>query len=136
MSREVTVIRLSDGEKTSGKMALDNVGRAVAAMHRDGLVVLENAVDLEHVAKLNSILSVEADAMARLPTTHFNDVCDNASDMCNRLSKFLVELCGRKAHREHVTRSALSSRNDVRRYLGKFTGSGGYIIYPWTRAGR
>ncbi|KAF3762110.1 hypothetical protein M406DRAFT_232692, partial [Cryphonectria parasitica EP155] len=71
------IIKLSDGERTSGRITEEHVGAAVSAMHRDGLVVLENAVDVEHIDKLNSILSSEAEAMAKLPTTHFND---NSSD--------------------------------------------------------
>ena len=73
-SQDVVVVRLSDEERRVGKMSLGNVGKAVAAMHRDGIVVLENAVDTDHVDKLNGILSIEAEAMAKLPTTHFNNV--------------------------------------------------------------
>lgn len=65
---------LSDEERVSGVPKEENVATAIAAMHRDGLVVLENAVDVEHVDDLNTILSRDAEAMAKLPTTHFNDV--------------------------------------------------------------
>ncbi|KAH8888056.1 hypothetical protein GQ53DRAFT_604116, partial [Thozetella sp. PMI_491] len=67
------VVRLSDEERKSGIISEENIGIAVSAMHRDGLVVLENAVDANHVDKLNGILSNEAAEMAKLPTTHFND---------------------------------------------------------------
>ena len=72
--QSVVKVLLSDGERKNGTVSEENMGRAVSAMHRDGICVLENAVDLEHVDKLNRILMAEADEMANLPTTHFNDV--------------------------------------------------------------
>lgn len=72
--QEPACIRLTDDERDSGVISDETVAFAVSAMHRDGLVVLENAVDVDHIDEINRILSVEADAMAKLPTTHFNDV--------------------------------------------------------------
>lgn len=72
--QETHVVRLSDEERTTGIMTEEHVGEAVSAVHRDGLVVLENAVDPAHCDELNSILVDEAEIMAKLPTTHFNDV--------------------------------------------------------------
>lgn len=71
--QEPEVLRLSDDERATGIISEEHVASAITAMHRDGLVVLENAVDLEHVDTLNGLLSTEAEAMAKLPTTHFND---------------------------------------------------------------
>ncbi|KAM0327399.1 hypothetical protein ACHAQA_005685 [Verticillium albo-atrum] len=71
--QEPFVVRLSDEERVSGGMNQLNMGEAVAAFHRDGLVVLENAVEIDHMKKLNDVLSHEAADMATLPTTHFND---------------------------------------------------------------
>lgn len=72
--QDVVVVPLSDEERISGNLTPPNIGKAIAAMHRDGIVVLENAVDVEHVDTLNRMLSEEAKIMATLPTTHFNDV--------------------------------------------------------------
>lgn len=72
--QSVVVVPLSDEERTTGRLTAENVGMAVAALHRDGLVVLENAVDTEHMDTINKILCTEAEEMAKLPTTHFNDV--------------------------------------------------------------
>jgi hypothetical protein len=69
-----SVVVLSDEERRSGHMTMEHVGHAVAALHRDGLVVLENAVDPAHMDNLNNILCPEAEEMAKLPTTHFNNV--------------------------------------------------------------
>lgn len=73
--QEPHIVRLSDKERITGIITEEHVGEAVTAMHRDGLVVLENAVDTQHCDVLNEMLVKEATAMAKLPTTHFNDVC-------------------------------------------------------------
>ena len=72
--QEPHFVRLSDEERTTGVLTEEHIGEAVSAVHRDGLVVLENAVDTAHCDELNDILVNEAEAMAKLPTTHFNDV--------------------------------------------------------------
>ena len=72
--QKVVIVRISESERSRGEISDDNLGMAVAAMHRDGIVVLENAVDVSHVDKLQSILAADAEMMAKLPTTHFNDV--------------------------------------------------------------
>ncbi|OCL13541.1 hypothetical protein AOQ84DRAFT_310391 [Glonium stellatum] len=74
--QSVVIAKLSDDERISQRLTLENMGIAVSALHRDGLVVLENAVDLEHVDQLNAILTVDALEMAQLPTTHYNDVSE------------------------------------------------------------
>ncbi|KAK5189614.1 hypothetical protein LTR99_006147 [Exophiala xenobiotica] len=81
--QNVVVVHLSDEERTSGNLEPSNIGKAVAAMHRDGIVVLENAVDVEHVDTLNNILSEEAKIMATLPTTHFNDFSTDGNPIGN-----------------------------------------------------
>lgn len=71
----VVTIPLTDAERDGQTINEEHAGAAVAAMYRDGIVVLENAVNVEHVDSLNRILSSEADTLASLPTTHFNNVC-------------------------------------------------------------
>lgn len=72
--QQVSIVKLTDDERTSGNISLEHVAEAITSMHRDGLVVLENAVDVDHMEKMNKILVEEAAIMAKLPTTHFNDV--------------------------------------------------------------
>jgi hypothetical protein len=77
--QDPSIVQLSDEERISGHITEENLAIAITALHRDGLVVLENAVDVEHVDQLNNLLSTEAEEMAKLPTTHFNDVsCYNS----------------------------------------------------------
>lgn len=72
--QHMTYVPLTDEERNAGTINNEHLGEAVSAMHRDGIVVLENAVNLEHADKLNRILVDEANEMAKLPTTHFNEV--------------------------------------------------------------
>ncbi|KAF2094709.1 phytanoyl-CoA dioxygenase family protein [Rhizodiscina lignyota] len=71
--QQITTVHLSDKERTLGSLTDENLGIAVSAIHRDGIVVLENAVPAEHCDTLNNILMREAESMAKLPTTHFNE---------------------------------------------------------------
>lgn len=73
--QSLTTVHLSDEERTSQTITAENMGIAISAMQKDGMVCLSNAVELDHVDTLNTILSSEAEVMAKLPTTHFNDVC-------------------------------------------------------------
>ena len=79
--QEPVIVKIGDEECKSGKITEEHIGLAVSAMHRDGLVVLENAVDVEHIDRLNSMLSSEAQVMAKLPTTHFNNVSVNVMEL-------------------------------------------------------
>lgn len=72
--QSIVAIQLSDAERESQTISDEHLGAALVAMHRDGTVVLNNAVDLEHVDQLNRILCAEAAVMANMPTTHFNNV--------------------------------------------------------------
>ncbi|KAL3704576.1 hypothetical protein TMatcc_008247 [Talaromyces marneffei ATCC 18224] len=69
----VVTITLTDEERDNQTINEGHAGAAVAAMYRDGIVVLENAVNVEHVDNLNQILTSEAEALAALPTTHLNN---------------------------------------------------------------
>ncbi|KAL4789575.1 hypothetical protein BDV19DRAFT_24118 [Aspergillus venezuelensis] len=70
-------IPLSDNERDSHTINEEHVGAAVAAMHQDGIVVLVNAVQVSHADSLNQVLTKEADILASLLTTHFNNVSTN-----------------------------------------------------------
>lgn len=72
--QSVVSIPLSNTERDNQTINEEHAGAAVAALHRDGIVVLENAVNVAHIDTLNQLLTAEADTLASLPTTHFNDV--------------------------------------------------------------
>ncbi|OCL04122.1 phytanoyl-CoA dioxygenase family protein [Glonium stellatum] len=85
--QELVIVPLSDQERDSQTISPENVGKAVSAMHRDGIVVLENAVNPDHIDKLNSVLSPEAEVMAKLPTTHFNSIEDEGDLPCGNMTQ-------------------------------------------------
>ena len=72
--QEPTIVKMSDGERDSGVMEIENVAKAVIALHRDGFVVLENVVDPEHCESLDKLMCDEADRMKTDPKTIWNDV--------------------------------------------------------------
>src|SRR5438876_472580 len=58
--------------RQSGKPTNELIAEAVAFLHRDGIVVLENAIDTAHLDTLNALLSNEALELAADPDHHFN----------------------------------------------------------------
>lgn len=102
--QEPTVVQLTDEERTTGELSLENLGIAISAMHRDGLVVLENAVDTAHMDTINGILVKEAEEMAKMPSTHFNEVSSlpSATRPYTTLTRRLPELSRWPPHRQHV----------------------------------
>lgn len=89
--QEVTVIPLSNKERASQTISNENLGAAVAAVQRDGIVVLSNAVDPREMDTLNEVLCEEAHIMKHLPTTHFNEVHDRYPSCQNDIANILPE---------------------------------------------
>ena len=69
---KITPVQISERERSSGIPSAATVGAAASILHRDGLVVLENAVDVAHIDALNEVLSAEVPAMIEDPDTHWN----------------------------------------------------------------
>lgn len=67
------IVRLSEEERISGCMTEENVAMAVLGFHRDGVVILENAVDQQHCNTLNEAMTKEVYEVFNDPKTHFND---------------------------------------------------------------
>jgi hypothetical protein len=65
-------IVIPEDVRQSGKPTNELVAEAVAFLHRDGIVVLENAIDTAHLDILNALLSNEALELAADPDHHFN----------------------------------------------------------------
>lgn len=66
------VIELTPEELTTRKIGSHSLQAAVEALHRDGLVVLKNAVAVDHLDKLNARMVPEAQELYARPTTHRN----------------------------------------------------------------
>lgn len=69
---QAVLIELTDEELKTKKMGSHNLQAAVEALHRDGLVVLKNAVDPAHLDKLNERMVPEAQELYARPSTHRN----------------------------------------------------------------
>jgi hypothetical protein len=57
---EVTKITPSAAELSAGEFSPQNIEKALTALHHDGLVVLENVVDLEHLEELDRVMVKDA----------------------------------------------------------------------------
>lgn len=66
------MVHVTDMMRLSGNVTAEVLAEAVSFLHRDGILVLENAVDPAHLDTLNDILGPEAEEIARDPTHHFN----------------------------------------------------------------
>ncbi|OKL56392.1 hypothetical protein UA08_08331 [Talaromyces atroroseus] len=69
---DITVIHLTPQELNTKQLGSHNLQAAVEALHRDGIVVLNNAVNAAHLDKLNKRMVPEAQALYARETTHRN----------------------------------------------------------------
>lgn len=72
MSPQPTQITLTPTELTSQKISSHNLQSAIEALHRDGLVVLSNAVSTDHLDKLNERMVPESKTLYERSSTHRN----------------------------------------------------------------
>jgi hypothetical protein len=70
----LTNIVITDEERISGTLSPEHAAIAIHALHTDGLVCLEKAVSLDHVAVLNEKLCSEAKSLSAKRGTHFVNV--------------------------------------------------------------
>jgi hypothetical protein len=66
MSTEPIHIKPSTQEIKEGRLSPQNIERALYALHFDGLVVLENAVDHDHLDALNVVMVKDAACLQSL----------------------------------------------------------------------
>lgn len=69
---QVTLITLSPEELATQKFESHNLQHAIEALHRDGIVVLKNAVSTEHLDRLNARMVPEAKTLYEKASTHRN----------------------------------------------------------------
>jgi ectoine hydroxylase-related dioxygenase (phytanoyl-CoA dioxygenase family) len=70
--QEIHTVHVPEDVRKSGKATLELVAEGAAFLHKDGIVVLDNAIDTVHVDALNAKLAPEALEIARDPNHHFN----------------------------------------------------------------
>lgn len=70
--QELHAIPISDETLRSGVASPELIAEAVSYLHRDGIVVLENAIEKSHLETLEEMLIPEAEEIARNRNHHFN----------------------------------------------------------------
>jgi hypothetical protein len=70
--QQIHTIHIPESVRQSGITTNELIAEAIAFLHHDGIVVLENAIDPAHLDTLNAILSKEALEIAADPDHHFN----------------------------------------------------------------
>lgn len=70
----LTTAVLTEEERISGTLSSENAALAAYALHTDGIVCLENAVDLEHIRILREKLTSEVEEMIAMKNTHYVNV--------------------------------------------------------------
>ncbi|KAK4540416.1 hypothetical protein LTR36_009273 [Oleoguttula mirabilis] len=71
-NQEVHVLQIPEEVRLSGLATPEIVAAAVTYLHRDGILILENAIDPSHLDSLEEVLGPEAEEIARDPDHHFN----------------------------------------------------------------
>ncbi|GES56920.1 phytanoyl-CoA dioxygenase family protein [Aspergillus terreus] len=69
---QITMIELTPEELTSKSIGSHNLQKSLEALHRDGIVVLKNAVDPDHLDRLNARMVPEAKQLYARTETHRN----------------------------------------------------------------
>ncbi|EXJ77545.1 hypothetical protein A1O3_09772 [Capronia epimyces CBS 606.96] len=70
--QEIHTIHIPEDVRKSGQPSLELIAEAAAFLHKDGIIVLDNAIDTAHIDALNAQLAPEALEIANDPDHHFN----------------------------------------------------------------
>jgi hypothetical protein len=71
-NQEVHTVHIPDSVRSSGNASSELIAEALTYLHRDGIIVLENAIDPSHIDSLQAVLGPEAEEVAKDPDHHFN----------------------------------------------------------------
>lgn len=70
----LTSVAISEEERISGTLSPEHAAIAIHALHKDGIVCIENAADLDHIATLHEILTAEVDSLQKARGTNYVNV--------------------------------------------------------------
>ena len=59
-NQEVHTVRFSEEDRVSGQLSPEQLAEAITYLHRDGIIILENAIDPSHLDDLEALLGPEA----------------------------------------------------------------------------
>ena len=71
-NQQVHTVAVPDTARCSGIASAELLAEAITYLHRDGIIILENAINSEHLDALNALLEPEAVEIANDPNHHFN----------------------------------------------------------------
>lgn len=71
-NQEVHTVPISESIRLSGAATPELIAEAVTYLHRDGIIILDNAIDTAHLDALERLLGPEANEIARDPKHHWN----------------------------------------------------------------
>lgn len=90
-NQQVHSIHVSDDIRISGDASPELIAEAVSYLHRDGILVLENAVDAGHLDTLQALLGPETLEIARNPHHHFNWTKENMDQAPPLMPKLMFD---------------------------------------------
>jgi len=70
--QEIHTIYIPEEVRKAGIPSLELIAEGASFLHKDGIIVLDNAIDVSHIDTLNAKLSPEALEIANDPDHHFN----------------------------------------------------------------
>jgi ectoine hydroxylase-related dioxygenase (phytanoyl-CoA dioxygenase family) len=70
--QEIHTITIPESVRLSGHPTPSLTAEAVSFLHKDGIIILDNAIAPSHLTAINAVLSPEAELIAAGPTHHFN----------------------------------------------------------------
>lgn len=65
-------LELPDSARKNGAVSPELMAEALTFLHRDGILILANAIDSQHLDSLQAVLGPEAEEVAQDPHHHFN----------------------------------------------------------------
>lgn len=70
--QEIHTIHVPEDVRKKGIPTLELIAEGASFLHKDGIIVVDNAIDVSHIDALNAKLSPEALEIANDPDHHFN----------------------------------------------------------------
>lgn len=70
--QSIHVVEIPESLRGAGKASFEIIAEGVSFLHKDGIIILSNAIEVAHIDHLNSILTPEALEIADDPGHHFN----------------------------------------------------------------
>ncbi|KAF3079764.1 hypothetical protein TWF569_006461 [Orbilia oligospora] len=108
----IPIFSISEKYRKAGIYPQELLASSIKHLHASGVIVLENAIDVEHLDALNAVLAPQAKELANTPGRHFN---------------FGVET-------GNINQAPLGRRSDVPRHLGESVCDANTRNYAWSGA--